>query len=66
MRLKEECANHLQTVGLVMKSPVVQMEDADNFHAAGRCSEERFKNELCSPDEKDIYVKFSGADGQKG
>jgi hypothetical protein len=66
MNLKEECVNHLKTVGLVMKSPEVHMEDADNFHAAGRYNEERFKNEIFSPEEKDVYVRFSGANGQKG
>ena len=66
MNLKEECVNHLKTVGLVMKSPDVHMEDADNFHAAGRYIEERFKNELFSPEEKDVYVRFSGTNGQKG
>ena len=64
--LKEECVNHLMTVGIVVDSPHVQDVDADNFKAAGRYSEERYINEIFSPNPYDISVKFSSDSGQKG
>lgn len=65
-KLKEECVNHLMTVGIVVDSPVVQGVDADNFKAAGRYSEERYTSDIFSPDPYDISVKFSSEGGQKG